>query len=275
MDGLITILHVLLFSLVACEALKCFCNEKYRCDESQCQTDGKCRAWIKKLPDDSIRRTFHCIDKDKLFPPERPFACENSAAVQHRYLQQCCDTGDLCNFNITLSFAADENTVSKDTVGEVEDKRMIYIVITVLACLVMILTTGCLVYIVRLSRAGAGPGTGLLCSLPCVSQYTEVESKSCDAISTTTIQVHATIYFLRMVNSFLQDLMTMTCSGSGSGLPLLLQRTVARQVLLRECIGKGRFGEVRRGVWRGSNVAVKIFSSLDEKSWVREVEVRS
>ena len=65
----------------------------------------------------------------------------------------------------------------------------------------------------------------------------------------------------------------MTCSGSGSGLPLLLQRTVARQVLLRECIGKGRFGEVRRGVWRGSNVAVKIFSSLDEKSWVREVEV--
>ena len=67
--------------------------------------------------------------------------------------------------------------------------------------------------------------------------------------------------------------MTITCSGSGSGLPLLLQRTVARQILLAECIGKGRFGEVRRGVWRGSNVAVKIFSSLDEKSWLREVEV--
>lgn len=65
----------------------------------------------------------------------------------------------------------------------------------------------------------------------------------------------------------------MTCSGSGSGLPLLLQRTVARQVVLKECCGKGRFGEVKRGVWRGSNVAVKIFSSLDEKSWVREVEV--
>ena len=31
--------------------------------------------------------------------------------------------------------------------------------------------------------------------------------------------------------------------------------------------------QVRRGEWRGSNVAVKIFSSLDEKSWVREVEV--
>ena len=201
MVELLKILHILLFSLVACEALKCYCNEKYRCDERQCQTDGKCRAWIKKLPDDSIRRTFHCIDKDKLFPPERPFACENSAAVEHRYLQQCCDSGDLCNLNISLSFAADGDSVNKDTVGDVEDKRTIYIVITVLACLVMILTTGCFIYIVRLSRAG-GPGSGILCSLPCVSQYTEVESKSCDAISTTTIQVrtpqfsHVSIIFI-------------------------------------------------------------------------------
>ena len=195
------ILHILLFSLVACEALKCYCNEKYGCDESQCQTDGRCRAWIKKLPDDSIRRTFHCIDKDKLFPPERPFACENSAAVEHRYLQQCCDSGDLCNLNISLSFAADGDSVNKDTVGEVEDKRTIYIVITVLACLVMILTTSCFIYIVRLSRAG---GPGLLCPLPCVSQYTEVESKSCDAISTTTIQVR-TLQLIFHVSIILEE----------------------------------------------------------------------
>ena len=55
--------------------------------------------------------------------------------------------------------------------------------------------------------------------------------------------------------------------------PSLFQRTVARQISLREVIGRGRFGEVQRGEWRGSDVAVKIFSSLDEKSWVREVEV--
>lgn len=29
-------------------------------------------------------------------------------------------------------------------------------------------------------------------------------------------------------------------SGSGSGLPLLIQRTLAKQVTLAECIGKGR-----------------------------------
>ena len=29
-------------------------------------------------------------------------------------------------------------------------------------------------------------------------------------------------------------------SGSGSGLPFLVQRTLAKQIALRECIGKGR-----------------------------------
>ncbi|NXT24858.1 ACVL1 kinase, partial [Syrrhaptes paradoxus] len=57
------------------------------------------------------------------------------------------------------------------------------------------------------------------------------------------------------------------------GLPFLVQRTVARQITLVECVGKGRYGEVWRGVWHGENVAVKIFSSRDEQSWFRETEI--
>lgn len=38
-------------------------------------------------------------------------------------------------------------------------------------------------------------------------------------------------------------------------------------------LGKGRYGEVWRGQWQGENVAVKIFSSRDEKSWFRETEL--
>ncbi|CAB1328429.1 unnamed protein product, partial [Coregonus sp. 'balchen'] len=57
----------------------------------------------------------------------------------------------------------------------------------------------------------------------------------------------------------------MSTSGSGSGLPLLVQRTIARTIVLQETIGKGRFGEVWRGKWRGEDVAVKIFSSRDER----------
>ncbi|XP_037706944.1 TGF-beta receptor type-1 isoform X4 [Choloepus didactylus] len=58
-----------------------------------------------------------------------------------------------------------------------------------------------------------------------------------------------------------------------AGLPLLVQRTIARTIVLQESIGKGRFGEVWRGKWRGEEVAVKIFSSREERSWFREAEI--
>uniref|UniRef100_A0A8C7Z2F8 receptor protein serine/threonine kinase n=1 Tax=Oryzias sinensis TaxID=183150 RepID=A0A8C7Z2F8_9TELE len=59
----------------------------------------------------------------------------------------------------------------------------------------------------------------------------------------------------------------------GTGLPYLVQRTMARQISLVECVGKGRYGEVWRGTWMGESVAVKIFSSRDEQSWFRETEI--
>lgn len=54
---------------------------------------------------------------------------------------------------------------------------------------------------------------------------------------------------------------------------MLVQRTIARTIILQESIGKGRFGEVWRGKWRGEEVAVKIFSSREERSWFREAEI--
>ena len=72
----------------------------------------------------------------------------------------------------------------------------------------------------------------------------------------------------------LNQLIDYSCtSGSGSGLPFLVQRTVARQIVLCDVIGRGRYGEVLRGTWRGENVAVKIFNSRDEDSWNRETEI--
>ncbi|KAK7605385.1 hypothetical protein V9T40_007243 [Parthenolecanium corni] len=62
---------------------------------------------------------------------------------------------------------------------------------------------------------------------------------------------------------------------SGYGLPLLMQRSLAKQISLVELIGKGKYGEVWRGTWNGENVAVKIFLSKDEASWARETEIYS
>lgn len=96
-------------------------------------------------------------------------------------------------------------------------------------------------------------------------------------------------------------------SGSGSGLPLLVgprlcspfllpsmffrrildvlhhdidhrcppqvQRTIAKQIQMVRQIGKGRYGEVWLGRWRGEKVAVKVFFTREETSWFRETEI--
>lgn len=69
------------------------------------------------------------------------------------------------------------------------------------------------------------------------------------------------------LNELLED------SGSGSGLPLLIQRSIAGQITLHSLIGKGRFGEVWKGVYKGDEVAVKIFHTKEELSWFHEVEI--
>ena len=62
-------------------------------------------------------------------------------------------------------------------------------------------------------------------------------------------------------------------SGSGSGLPLLVQRTIAKQIQFRDIVGRGRYGEVWKAQWRGEDVAVKVFFTTDEASWFRETEI--
>lgn len=72
--------------------------------------------------------------------------------------------------------------------------------------------------------------------------------------------------------STLKEMISMT-SGSGSGLPLLVQRTLAKEVLFCELVGRGRYGEVWKGIWHKEPVAIKIFYSRDEASWSRETEI--
>merc|ERR1711936_27947 len=62
-------------------------------------------------------------------------------------------------------------------------------------------------------------------------------------------------------------------SGSGSGLPLLVQRTIAKQIHMVNSVGKGRYGEVWLARWRGEMVAVKVFFTTEEASWFRETEI--
>ena len=87
------------------------------------------------------------------------------------------------------------------------------------------------------------------------------------SIVSVSFPVDSSSYSDPSLNELLED------SGSGSGLPLLIQRSISGQIRLHNLIGKGRFGEVWRGMYKGDQVAVKIFHTREELSWFHEVEV--
>lgn len=62
-------------------------------------------------------------------------------------------------------------------------------------------------------------------------------------------------------------------SGSGRGIPTLVQRTIAKQIQMQHSVGKGRYGEVWLGKFRDERVAVKIFFTTEESSWHRETSI--
>ncbi|XP_053900159.1 activin receptor type-1 isoform X3 [Malaclemys terrapin pileata] len=162
---------------------------------------------------------------------------------------ECCQ-GYLCNMNITAQLPTKGQTLQGEAVGY----SMEMLVIVILApVIVLIIFSALAVLIIR------------------KIQQNHMERLNARDAEYGTIEGLITS---NVGDSTLADLLDHSCtSGSGSGLPFLVQRTVARQITLLECVGKGRYGEVWRGQWQGENVAVKIFSSRDEKSWFRETEL--
>ncbi|XP_009874410.1 PREDICTED: activin receptor type-1-like, partial [Apaloderma vittatum] len=163
---------------------------------------------------------------------------------------ECCQ-GYLCNMNITAQLPSSKGQTFQ---GEAAGYSMETLIIVILApVIVLIVFSAVAVLIIR-----------------------RIQKNHMERLNSRDAE-YGTIEGLIASNvgdSTLADLLDHSCtSGSGSGLPFLVQRTVARQITLVECVGKGRYGEVWRGQWQGENVAVKIFSSRDEKSWFRETEL--
>ncbi|XP_068936175.1 activin receptor type-1 isoform X1 [Petaurus breviceps papuanus] len=162
---------------------------------------------------------------------------------------ECCQ-GNWCNGNITAQLPTSKGKSFPGGYSRFSlDYMAIFIGLSIAACLFVILLVVGIRKFKKRNQERLNPR--------------EVEYGTIDGLITTNVG-----------DSTLADLMDHSCtSGSGSGLPFLVQRTVARQITLLECVGKGRYGEVWRGHWQGENVAVKIFSSRDEKSWFRETEL--
>ncbi|KAL9913637.1 TGF-beta receptor type-1 isoform X2 [Glossina fuscipes] len=218
--------------------LKCHCDI---CKESNniCETDGYCFTSVERDKGEIIF-SYRCLAK-KYDLQREPLECLTSKQKQNVYRVQCCDE-DFCNRNELLKLSFVEDIQPEETL-----KTWVLVAIIFGATLV-----GCLlVFLVWCYWQKRKQGTRGRPFAPEDSVYDPI-----------------------LNGNTLQDIIEMTSSGSGSaGLPLLVQRSIARQIQLCHVIGKGRFGEVWRGRWRGENIAVKIFSSREECSWFREAEI--
>ncbi|XP_045602354.1 TGF-beta receptor type-1 isoform X7 [Procambarus clarkii] len=221
--------------------LKCVCSD---CDTGICETDGYCFVTVTIDTSGETQIYKNCFAKNELVPKDRPFLCINT--VSYEKFVNCCGDADFCNKEVTLPY----QMRGASSVWKWSDLALAGAVAMSLLLTVILVAVMCYWHHRKQRSERIRRG------------FPDVES-ILDRSEVPLMGPHTPI----------RDFIELTSSGSGSGLPLLVQRSIARQIQLIEIIGKGRFGEVWRGRWRGEYVAVKIFSSRDERSWFREVEI--
>ncbi|CAH1789015.1 unnamed protein product [Owenia fusiformis] len=226
---------------------RCACSPHDNCDEGQnfCETQLKCFASKSK---DELGRDIEnwgCFDKYE----QGQLNCRTPPS--NRVAIMCCE-GETCNSGLQPHYLETPATIPANNTQMVDSMQLALAVIVPFVAMVII----------------------ILIIVYCCRRW---HRRRMDVLNDREAQLYlynGEIQATQVGDSTLQDLFDHSCSsGSGSGLPLLVQRTVAKQVSLVECIGKGRYGEVWRGTYQGENVAVKIFSSRDEQSWARESEI--
>nr|XP_025139997.1 activin receptor type-1B isoform X2 [Bubalus bubalis] len=221
------------------QALLCACTSCLQANYT-CETDGACMVSIFNL-DGMEHHVRTCIPKVELVPAGKPFYCLSSEDLRNTH---CCYT-DFCNkIDLRVPSGHLKEPEHPSMWGPVELVGIIagpvFLLFLIIIIVFLVINYHQRVYHNR--------------------QRLDMEDPSCEMCLSK--------------DKTLQDLVyDLSTSGSGSGLPLFVQRTVARTIVLQEIIGKGRFGEVWRGRWRGGDVAVKIFSSREERSWFREAEI--
>uniref|UniRef100_A0A8C4S526 Activin receptor type-1C n=1 Tax=Erpetoichthys calabaricus TaxID=27687 RepID=A0A8C4S526_ERPCA len=214
-------------------SLKCVCQ---LCPNYTCETEGAC--WNSVMLSNGKEEVLKsCVSSYEM---KGHVFCHSSSNVSKR---ECCFT-DFCN-NVTLHLPRVSKPPRKKEWGM---RELAAVIIVPVGLLCLVITT--VIYILR----------GQRCAYYQAKRHDIEEPSSNRSLMQTTKSLKDLIF-------------DMTTSGSGSGLPLLVQRTISRTIVLHEIIGKGRFGEVWRGKWQGEDVAVKIFSSRDEMSWFREAEI--
>lgn len=159
----------------------------------------------------------------------------------------CCDTGDFCNREMipelthrttTETFDLDVETTEVPGLSTLAIFGLLSAVAFLVVCLVL-----CVVIICKMRKRDRTKEHCLVVDSTCGSHVLPIA-----------------------------DLVEQS-SGSGSGIPLLVQRTIAKQIQMVNSVGQGRYGEVWLAKWRDEKIAVKVFFTTEEASWFRETEI--
>ncbi|XP_038060789.1 bone morphogenetic protein receptor type-1B-like [Patiria miniata] len=236
--------------------MKCYCSE--HCPEdapnNTCilRPGGWCFSQI-QAGEDGVIHEGAIASHGCLAPMEDGglFQCKGKAHTIPR-IMMCCNDKPMCNLGLSPTLAP---TTTADIPVEPLDQyeydtaHQIVLLVSVTICAVLFILTSTFLYI-RLKKREARRRFDVE-----VSRTRQNETYITDGESLSEL------------------LNRVSGSGSGSGLPLLVQRTIAKQVQLIRCVGQGRFGEVWKAKWRGEHVAVKIYLTEEESSWFRETEI--
>ncbi|CAF1220165.1 unnamed protein product [Rotaria sordida] len=260
--------------------ITCLCTEDEQCDSNSatCQLTHEhhtCyESWTLESSDGSIHVTAGCMHNDYFF-----IRLMCSTNKTNRYIV-CCSQRDYCNDLDAYSKEIRTSLISTISTSTLTTRLprgnfSILILITIISIIVVILLLiGCIIMYLKhktIKNNNKSYSKTIVYDdehhkknitqrlLKCFHCRTRLEQNSDQRIPSD-----------QSLTALLDEFSTSTI---GPALPLLMQRTLARQITLEEIIGAGRYGSVHRGKWREDHVAVKIFSANDERSWLREIDI--
>ncbi|CAL8367665.1 bone morphogenetic protein receptor, type IAa [Gadus morhua] len=220
----------------AARFLSCYCSGY--CPEgainNTCQTNGQCFAIIEEDEHGDDVITSGCVKYEGSH-----FQCKDSPMAQTRRTIECCNS-DFCNKDLQPTLPPPIELGGFDSAHWLA----FFISMTICCCTLICVTVVC---------------------------YYRYKWQSERQRYRRDLEQDEVVI---PAGESLKDLIHHSnSSGSGSGLPLLVQRTIAKQIQMVRQVGKGRYGEVWLGRWRGEKVAVKVFFTREEASWFRETEI--
>lgn len=218
--------------------LHCYCSGHCATEggNNTCKTNGNCFAIIEEDENGETTLGSGCMRLEGA-----DFQCKDATKVRKRRTIECCKT-DFCNKDLHPTLTPITNP---DGLFD-GDVHRLGLLISLIVCIFVLIIITTVFYFRYKGQADR-------------RRYNR--------------DLEQDVAFIPPGES-LKDLIDQSqSSGSGSGLPLLVQRTIAKQIQMVRLVGKGRYGEVWMGRWRGEKVAVKVFPSAEEASWFRETEI--